>query len=43
MPMDRYVITGKQRLEGKIRTSGAKNASLPLLATPYLLREKVPF
>lgn len=36
MTMDRYVITGKQRLEGKIRTSGAKNASLPLLAATLL-------
>lgn len=37
MTMDRYVITGKQRLEGKIRTSGAKNASLPLLAATLLV------
>lgn len=36
MTMDRYVITGKQRLEGNIRTSGAKNASLPLLAATLL-------
>jgi UDP-N-acetylglucosamine 1-carboxyvinyltransferase len=36
MAMDRYVITGKQRLEGKIRTSGAKNSSLPLLAASLL-------
>lgn len=40
MPMDRYVITGKQRLEGKIRTSGAKNASLPLLAASLLVSGK---
>lgn len=40
MPMDRYVITGKQRLEGKIRTSGAKNASLPLLAASLLVEGK---
>nr|MDA8226246.1 UDP-N-acetylglucosamine 1-carboxyvinyltransferase [Desulfitobacterium hafniense] len=36
MTMDRYVITGKQRLEGTVRTSGAKNASLPLLAAAIL-------
>ncbi|MCM1566302.1 MAG: UDP-N-acetylglucosamine 1-carboxyvinyltransferase, partial [Dehalobacter sp.] len=36
MTMDRYVITGKQRLEGSIRTSGAKNASLPLMAAAIL-------
>lgn len=34
--MDRYVITGKQRLEGRIRVSGAKNSSLPLLAATIL-------
>jgi len=34
--MDRYVITGKQRLEGSLRVSGAKNASLPLLAATLL-------
>ncbi|MGC7870355.1 UDP-N-acetylglucosamine 1-carboxyvinyltransferase [Desulfosporosinus sp. SYSU MS00001] len=36
MAMDRYVITGKQRLEGTIRVSGAKNSSLPLLAATLL-------
>ena len=36
MAMDRYVITGKQHLEGKIRVSGAKNSSLPLLAASIL-------
>lgn len=36
MAMDRYVITGKQRLEGSIRVSGAKNSSLPLLAASLL-------
>ncbi len=34
--MGRYVITGKQRLEGTIRTSGAKNSSLPLMAATLL-------
>jgi UDP-N-acetylglucosamine 1-carboxyvinyltransferase len=36
MALDRFVITGKQRLEGKIRVSGAKNSSLPLLAATIL-------
>lgn len=36
MAQDRFVITGKQRLEGKIRVSGAKNSSLPLLAATIL-------
>jgi len=36
--MDRYVITGKQRLEGSLRVSGAKNASLPLLAATLLTK-----
>ncbi len=36
MTMDRYVITGKQALSGAIRVSGAKNASLPLLAATLL-------
>lgn len=36
MTMDRYVITGKQALSGTIRVSGAKNASLPLLAAALL-------
>lgn len=40
MAMDRYVITGKQRLEGKVRTSGAKNSSLPLLAASLLVSGK---
>ncbi len=38
MSMDRYVITGKQRLEGSLRVSGAKNASLPLLAATLLTK-----
>lgn len=36
MAMDRYVITGRQPLEGSVRVSGAKNASLPLLAATLL-------
>ncbi|TGE32681.1 UDP-N-acetylglucosamine 1-carboxyvinyltransferase [Desulfosporosinus sp. Sb-LF] len=38
MAMDRYVIAGKQRLEGSIRVSGAKNSSLPLLAATLLTK-----
>lgn len=38
--MDRYVITGKQRLEGSVRTSGAKNAALPLIAATILAEGK---
>lgn len=38
--MDRYVITGKQRLEGHVRTSGAKNATLPLMAAAILSEGK---
>lgn len=40
MAMDRYVITGKQRLEGRVRNSGAKNSSLPLLAASLLASGK---
>jgi UDP-N-acetylglucosamine enolpyruvyl transferase len=29
MTMDRYVITGKQRLEGQVGTSGAKKCISP--------------
>ncbi|MGI6119121.1 MAG: UDP-N-acetylglucosamine 1-carboxyvinyltransferase [Desulfosporosinus sp.] len=36
MELDRYVITGKQHLEGRIRVSGAKNSSLPLMAATLL-------
>ncbi len=34
--MDRYVITGKQKLQGVVKTSGSKNASLPLMAAAIL-------
>lgn len=36
MTMVRYVVTGKQALSGTVRVSGAKNASLPLLAATLL-------
>jgi len=38
--MDRYVITGKQRLQGTVKTSGSKNASLPLMAATILAEGK---
>lgn len=34
--MDRFLITGGNRLEGEVRISGAKNAALPLLAATIL-------
>ena len=37
--MDRFVIQGPTRLSGRVRTSGAKNASLPLLAASLLTDE----
>ncbi|NLO98265.1 MAG: UDP-N-acetylglucosamine 1-carboxyvinyltransferase [Peptococcaceae bacterium] len=40
MTMDRYVITGKQRLQGTVKTSGSKNASLPLMAATILAEGK---
>ncbi|MDR3270657.1 MAG: UDP-N-acetylglucosamine 1-carboxyvinyltransferase [Peptococcaceae bacterium] len=36
MTAECYVITGKQRLAGAIRVSGAKNSSLPLMAAALL-------
>ncbi|HWR56143.1 MAG TPA: UDP-N-acetylglucosamine 1-carboxyvinyltransferase [Negativicutes bacterium] len=34
--MDKYLLAGGRRLEGKIRVSGAKNAILPILAATLL-------
>lgn len=34
--MDRLVITGGQRLEGRVAAAGAKNAALPILAATLL-------
>ncbi|MHB8171865.1 MAG: UDP-N-acetylglucosamine 1-carboxyvinyltransferase [Thermincolia bacterium] len=34
--MDKFIIMGGKRLEGKIRVSGAKNAALPILAASLL-------
>ncbi|HWJ03536.1 MAG TPA: UDP-N-acetylglucosamine 1-carboxyvinyltransferase [Verrucomicrobiae bacterium] len=33
---DRYVIAGRNRLEGQVRVSGAKNSTLPLIAASIL-------
>ena len=34
--MDKLIITGGARLEGEVRISGAKNATLPILAATLL-------
>ena len=38
--MSEYVIKGPQRLSGKVRISGNKNAALPCLAATLLTDEK---
>ena len=39
--MDKLLIEGGARLSGSIRTSGAKNAALPILAGTLLATEPV--
>ncbi len=39
--MDKFVIQGGQRLSGRIRVEGAKNAALPLMATSLLTNGEV--
>ncbi len=39
--MDRLEITGGERLSGEVRISGAKNATLPILAATLLAEEPV--
>jgi len=34
--LDKYVIAGRKRLEGKVKVSGAKNSTLPILAACLL-------
>lgn len=34
--MDRIIVEGRRRLNGKVRVSGSKNAALPLMATAIL-------
>jgi len=41
MAMDKFRIQGGQRLAGRIRTEGAKNATLPLMATALLTDAEV--
>ncbi|MDY6788127.1 MAG: UDP-N-acetylglucosamine 1-carboxyvinyltransferase, partial [candidate division WOR-3 bacterium] len=36
--MDRFIIKGGRKLKGKLNASGAKNASLPILAASLLTR-----
>ncbi|MGB2661381.1 MAG: UDP-N-acetylglucosamine 1-carboxyvinyltransferase [Candidatus Omnitrophota bacterium] len=38
--MDKLIVEGGNRLNGKVRISGAKNASLPLLAATLLTEEE---
>ena len=39
--MDKFLIKGGKRLEGKVTISGAKNAALPAMAAALLTREPV--
>lgn len=39
--MDKYIIKGEKRLKGEVKISGAKNASLPIMAASLLTSEKV--
>jgi UDP-N-acetylglucosamine 1-carboxyvinyltransferase len=39
--MDKFLIQGGARLEGTVRTSGAKNAALPCMAAALMTREPV--
>jgi len=39
--MDKLVIYGGKKLKGRVKVSGAKNVSLPILAASLLTREKV--
>ena len=39
--MDKIEIEGIKRLEGKIKISGSKNSSLPILASSLLVNSKI--
>ena len=39
--MSKLLVTGKRKLEGNIKISGAKNAVLPQMAASLLTNEKV--
>jgi UDP-N-acetylglucosamine 1-carboxyvinyltransferase len=41
IPLDKLLISGGSRLEGEITISGAKNATLPILAATLLTGDKV--
>lgn len=41
--MDKLIITGPNRLQGKVKVSSSKNASLPILAGSILFPQKVIF
>ncbi len=41
--MDRFVVEGGRRLEGRVRVNGSKNAALPLLAAALLTDRPVRF
>lgn len=41
--MDRFYIWGRERLEGRVRCSGAKNAALPLMTAALLCEEPCTF
>ena len=41
MPALQYVVQGGQRLSGRIRPSGNKNAALPIVAAALLCEEPV--
>ena len=38
--MEKYVITGKQRLSGEIEISGAKNSAVAILPATVLIKAK---
>ena len=38
-----YIVEGGKKINGEVMISGSKNASLPILATAILNKEKVTF
>ena len=41
--MDKLIINGPNKIEGSVKVSSAKNASLPILAATILSPSKVTF
>ena len=41
--MNKLIISGKNKLNGKVRLTAAKNAVLPLIAACLLTKEEVVF